>query len=334
MKHSNVAIFVPHNGCKNNCSFCNQKTITGCAYQPNEEDIKDAVKRAIKSGNISKENSEIAFFGGSFTAIEQNYMESLLACAANFVKEGLFFGIRISTRPDCINQQILNLLKKYKVTSIELGAQSMCDEVLLANERGHSALDVINASRLIKKNGFALGLQMMTGLYKSSSEIDIKTLEALITLKPDTLRIYPTVVLKGTKLEALYKEGKYNPPNVEESADLCAKLLNICINNKINVIKLGLHSSEDIKNNMVAGAYHPAFRELVESRLFYNKIMQVYKSGNLSKNFNLYVNSKSVSKVVGNNKENINKFKKLGLSVKIIKDEDLNKYEVKLKNSR
>lgn len=334
MKHSNVAIFVPHNGCKNNCSFCNQKTITGKAYQPNEEDIKIAVQKAIESGNINKATTEIAFFGGSFTAIEPSYMQNLLACAAQYVKEGLFLGIRISTRPDCINQQILNLLKKYKVTSIELGAQSMCDEVLLANERGHSALDVINASKLIKKNGFALGLQMMTGLYKSSSNEDLKTLKALINLKPDTLRVYPTVVLKGTKLGQLYKEGEYNPPDVEESAALCAKLLNICLKNKINVIKLGLHSSEDIKNNMLAGAYHPAFRELVESKLFYNKIMQVYKGSNFGNSFDVYVNPKFISKVIGNKKENINKFKKLGLSVKIIEDENLKGYEVKLKNSR
>ncbi len=334
MKHSNVAIFVPHNGCKNNCSFCNQKTITGKAYQPSQKDIDDAVQKAIKSKNINPNNSEIAFFGGSFTAIEPSYMESLLSCAAKYIKNGLFFGIRISTRPDCINQEILNVLKKYKVTSIELGAQSMCDEVLLANERGHSALDVINASKLIKKNGFALGLQMMTGLYKSSSDKDLKTLKDLINLKPDTLRIYPTVVLKGTKLEELYKTGKYNPPGVEESVSLCAKLLNICLKNKINVIKLGLHSSEDIKNNMVAGAYHPAFRELVESKLFYNKIIKAYKNSNLSKSFDVHVNPKFISKVIGNKKENIDKFKKLGISVKIIEDKDLKGYEVKLKNSR
>ena len=205
MKKGNISIFVPHLGCPCQCSFCNQKTITGQANQPTPQDVDKAVKTALKSKGF---DYEIAFFGGSFTAIDREYMISLLKAANKYIKSNEVKGIRISTRPDCIDEEILDLLKEYGVTSIELGAQSMDDEVLLANRRGHTAKDVENASELIKSYGFELGLQMMTGLYKDSEEKAIKTAEKIIALSPQTVRIYPTVVLKGTYLADLYLSGE------------------------------------------------------------------------------------------------------------------------------
>ncbi|MBR3789881.1 MAG: radical SAM protein, partial [Clostridia bacterium] len=174
MKHSNISLFVPHAGCPNQCSFCNQKTISGRVKELTKEEVKRTLEFASNS-KLSAENTEIAFFGGSFTAINRDYMISLLEEAKPFIDNGLFSGIRISTRPDSIDEEVLGILKSYKVTAIELGAQSTNDEVLLYNRRGHTKADIINASLLIKKYGFSLGLQMMTGLYKSTRNRDIET---------------------------------------------------------------------------------------------------------------------------------------------------------------
>ncbi|MBQ3903792.1 MAG: radical SAM protein, partial [Eubacterium sp.] len=209
MKKGNISIFVPHNGCPQQCSFCNQKTITGQAYQPTAKDVDEAVQKALRKKGYK---FEIAFFGGSFTAIDRAYMTELLDAAEPYVKSGAVSGIRISTRPDYIDDEILTLLKSKGVTAIELGAQSMDDEVLSANLRGHTAADVVNASKLIKSYGFELGLQMMTGLYLDTDEKDIETARKIIELKPETVRIYPTVVLKGTYLEELYDGKAYRPP--------------------------------------------------------------------------------------------------------------------------
>jgi histone acetyltransferase (RNA polymerase elongator complex component) len=178
------------------------------------EEVKNTLKKA-KNDNLSSENTEIAFFGGSFTAIDRSYMVSLLEEAKPFIENKVFSGIRISTRPDAIDEEVLLLLKKYGVTAIELGAQSMNDEVLLSNRRGHTVDDVVNASLLIKKHGFSLGLQMMTGLYKSTREIDVETAKRIVALKPDTVRIYPTIVLENTHLAELLKSGEYKPEELE-----------------------------------------------------------------------------------------------------------------------
>ena len=195
MKHINVALFVPDEGCPHRCSFCNQKTISGKTKRLTVSDIDAAVETALSSADCNK--GEIAFFGGSFTAIDRKYMITLLDRAKMYIDKGLFAGIRISTRPDCINEEILDILKFYGVTSVELGCQSMSDEVLTLNNRGHSADDIVNSARLIKAFGFEFGVQMMTGLYGDSRDTTIETAKKLIGLSPDTARIYPTVVLEA-----------------------------------------------------------------------------------------------------------------------------------------
>ncbi len=334
IKHSNVSIFVPHNGCKNNCSFCNQKTITGQSYQPSIEDVKSSIEIAIKSGNVDAENSEIAFFGGSFTAIDRKYMQSLLSVASEYVENKLFSGIRISTRPDCIDDNILNILKAYNVSSIELGAQSMDDEVLKANNRGHFSSDVINSSKLIKKHGFSLGLQMMIGLYKASKETDILTAEKLIDLNPDTVRVYPTVVLEGTYLSELYRQGEYTALELDDAVELCSLLLDMFNKHNVNVIKIGLHSSTDVEKYFVAGAYHPALRELVEGKLLYNKLINILIDGDYGNDIFVHINPRQVSKLIGQNRRNLLRLKNLNYNVKIVQDDSLSGYELEVKNSR
>ncbi len=320
MRHSNISIFVPHLGCKHQCSFCNQRHITGCSKIPNAKDIDQAVDIALNSKKYNKDNTEIAFFGGSFTAIEHGYMIELLTAASKFVKNGIVSGIRISTRPDCIDDEILETLKMYGVTSIELGAQSMVDEVLVANNRGHLSSDVVNASILIKKYGFSLGLQMMTGLYKSSLSDDLLTAEKLIELTPDTVRIYPTITIKNTYLEKLFNEGKYIPQTLDEAVTLATKLEDLFTNSGINVIRVGLHTIES--DSYIAGPWHPAFRELCESNRFRNKLDNILKENS---SYIIYVNGLDVSKFIGQNRSNLTYFCNKNIKIKILQDNSIDR---------
>lgn len=339
MKHANISIFVPHKGCPNNCSFCNQKAISGQSAPATEADVYSAVQVALNN-NCDPKNTEIAFFGGSFTAIEREQMVSLLTAAKCLLDKYKFAGIRVSTRPDFIDDEVLSVLKEYGVTSIELGAQSMDDEVLRLNTRGHTAEDVRRASFLIKQHGFSLGLQMMTGLYGSDFNKDRFTAREIIKLSPDTVRIYPTVVLKHTRLGELLLSGEYFPPTAEETAPFAAELLTEFNKAGIKVIKLGLHASETVESDMIGGAYHPAFRELCEGYVFLEKIENMLKSAagedefdKKRKKYTIYVANKSLSKAKGQNKRNEKALKNQGFQC-IIKGKDfLQDFDVEVKET-
>lgn len=327
---ANVSIFVPHNGCPNKCSFCDQRHITGCISQPDSDDVKKTLDIALDSLKEKSMDAEIAFFGGSFTAIDRNYMISLLESTKEYISR--FKGIRISTRPDAIDEEILGILKSYNVTSIELGAQSMSDSVLSANERGHSADDVYKASALIKSCGVSLGLQMMTGLYKSTDELDIFTAEEFVKIKPDTVRIYPTVVLKNTTLETLYKNGLYNPPDAEISAKLCAKLIPMFENAGIKIIRVGLHDSESLKENMIGGAFHPAFRELCEAQIYLDKITDALNYNGIEYGeIQIFVPKSHLSKAIGQKGSNKQKLISLGYKPTFYEDDTLANRQVLIK---
>ena len=329
MKHINVALFVPDEGCPHRCSFCNQKTISGKTKRLEIKDIDSAVRTALESADCNK--GEIAFFGGSFTAIDRNYMMSLLQRAKMYIDKGLFAGIRISTRPDCINEEILAILKAYGVTSIELGCQSMSDEVLRLNNRGHSADDVVKSAKLIKDFGFEFGVQMMTGLYGDTKETALETAKKLIALSPDTARIYPTVVLEGTELERLYRLGEYKPQTVEEAADICSELLLMFHESDIRVIRVGLHSGGNVEEGFVAGAYHPAFREICESRIYLRKVLaEIERQGTKPGEIEVTVGSSFVSMMSGQKKSNSEKLRKMGYNLKIKQDKNMKKYEIKV----
>ena len=279
---------------------------------------------ALTSKNYSPKDTEIAFFGGSFTAIDREYMLSLLSVASKYVKNGTVFGIRISTRPDCINDEILKTLKTFGVTAIELGAQSMSEDVLSLNERGHTVQDIINASMLIKKYGFELGLQMMTGLYGDTDDKAIYTVKEIIKLKPDTVRIYPTIVLKNTRLETLLKSGEYMPQELDSAVSLCTKIKEMFEKAGIRVIRLGLPSIDT--DTYVAGPWHPAFAELCESEKYLQLILSELK---LSGEYTIFVNGSELSKAIGQKQSNIKKLSDMGFQIKIFPRNDLKKYEIK-----
>ncbi|MBQ7653983.1 MAG: radical SAM protein [Clostridia bacterium] len=329
MKKYNVALFVPHAGCPHQCAFCNQKSISGKLKSVTPEDVEKAVKVAVDSAPGS--DGEIAFFGGSFTAVDRTYMLTLLQSAKKFVSMGLFKGIRISTRPDAVDEEICNILKENLVTSVELGCQSMDDEVLLANRRGHTAKDVENATRLLKKYGFEVGHQMMTGLYKSSCEKDIETAEKIIALSPDTVRIYPTVVLENTALCRLYRQGEYEVMSERQTVALCAELLEMFEKNNIPVIRMGLHSGGGVEDGYVAGFYHPAFRQLCESEIYLKKILREIEKCKINKG-NIIVKTapSAVSSTIGQKKSNLLFLKERGYSVKVVPDGETGRFEVKV----
>lgn len=332
-KHSNVSIFVPHIGCPNKCAFCDQHVISGAQKAPNADDVRRICEQAANEISDRK-NAEIAFFGGSFTAIPRSYMTELLEATKGFVGESGFKGIRISTRPDCIDREILEILKKYGVTAIELGAQSMSDEVLTANDRGHNAQSVADASRLIKEFGFELGLQMMMGLYKSSEQKERETLRRIIALRPDTVRIYPVVVLEGTKLAELYRSGEYELMPFEKIVSLCAEFLDEFEEQGIRVIKCGLHASDGVDGERIAGYYHPAFRELCESERYRKLIEDIFAEEHIvSGNVTLSVAAPCISRAAGHKKCNTEYFRNKGINITFVGDDGQTE-KIKVKERR
>lgn len=323
MTHANISIFVPHLGCPNQCSFCNQKHITSTSLSPDAKSVEEAVQLAKNSTKYNPSSTEIAFFGGSFTAIEREYMLTLLKSAKAFVDSGDVKGIRVSTRPDCIDDEILEILKEHKVTAIELGTQSLSDDVLNLNKRGHTAIDVENAVNLIKKWGFELGLQMMTGLYGDSAEKSVLTAKKIIELKPDTVRIYPTIVLKNTELEKLYLEGKYKPQELSKAVTLCNRLRNMFEDVGIRVIRVGLHSIDE--SSYVSGPWHPAFSELCESERYLELMLSTLRE---TGEYNVYVSTTELSKAIGHKKSNIKKLADLGYKINVFSKQNLDKYQL------
>ena len=242
-----IPIFVPHLGCPNDCVFCNQKSISGQTKQVTGEDVKKTIENHLK---YVKENSivEVAFFGGSFTGIEKEKQIELLSAAYEYIKNKKVQSIRISTRPDYINKDVLKTLKKYKVKTIELGVQSANDYILKKAERGHTFEDVKKASKMIRFYGFNLGHQMMVGLPESTHLDEINTAKQLIKLKPKMIRIYPVLVIKGTKLEKDYNEGKYKALTVVQAVETCKELVKLFVKKKIEVIRIGLQPTDTIAN--------------------------------------------------------------------------------------
>ncbi len=322
MKHANVAFFVPMVGCPHRCSFCDQNSITGESSIPTPEEIDKTLKKAARELHGFAEKSEIAFFGGSFTMIPRELMESLLAPAKKWVDRGAFSGIRISTRPDAIDDEVLTLLKNYGVTSIELGAQSCNDSVLEKNLRGHRFEDTENASKLIKDAGFSLGLQMMTGMPGSTKDDDMLTAARFAALKPDTMRIYPALVLKNTLMARWFEQGEYVPQTVDEAAAECAELLDVFELYKIKVIKLGLHSEISLEENLLAGPYHPAFRELCETIRFRKKIAPMLTRLPHG-SYVLKVAPSEISKCTGQHRSNIEHWQNLGYEIKVVPEKEL-----------
>ena len=309
-----IPIFVPHLGCPNECTFCNQRKISGEQKNVTKEDVKNIIEYYLESFKEKDSKVEVAFFGGSFTAIEPKLQEELLQAAYEYIKSKKVDSIRVSTRPDCIDKTVLKRLKKYKVKTIELGVQSTNNYILEKCKRGHTYEDVKKASKLIRWKGFTLGHQMMVGLPESTILDEMNTAKDLAKLKPKMVRIYPVLVIKGTELEKEYLAGAYEPLAVEQSVERCKELCYFFGKKKINVIRIGLQNTETIcdpkkeGSDVVAGPYHETFRQLVESSIYYDTIVEKIKEFNTKvKEVEVRVHPQNVSNVVGFKKQNIEK---------------------------
>jgi len=320
MKHKTIPIFVPHMGCPNDCSFCNQRKITGTKNEITPDMAERSIKEALITMPDDAKTIEIGFFGGSFTGIDTGLQKEFLSIAKKYVDKGSVNAIRLSTRPDYIDEDILSMLKGFGVTTIELGAQSMDDGVLLKNRRGHTERDTVFASKLIKEYGMNLGLQMMTGLFGDTDKTCIESAEKIISLNPDCVRIYPTLVLSGTYLDELYKCGDYRPQELDEAVMLCADLKERFDEKNIDVIRIGLMASDNINpdGDVVAGPYHPSMGELVLSEIYFRRIIK-----ELNKDAVILVNKRDISAFLGNKKSNIKRFLERGYSVTFKANSDI-----------
>ena len=317
-KHYVIPIFVPHLGCPNDCVFCNQKSISGQKENMTVSNAKKTIETYLEDIDYKNSNVEIAFFGGSFTAIDDKLQEDLLTLAYSYIKQGKVKSIRISTRPDYIDKIVLKRLKKYRVKTIELGVQSANDYILAKSKRGHTFEDVKKASRLIKLYGFTLGHQMMVGLPESTKIDEINTAKEIIKLKPRIIRIYPVLVVKGTELEKDYLDGKYEPLTIVQAVEICKEIVVMFGKKKIKVIRIGLQGTEEIadptsdKSEVVSGPYHPAFRQLVEAGLWYDVMLSKIKKLNAKvKEVLIKINPIDVNNVIGHKRENATKLKEI-----------------------
>ena len=335
-----IPIFVPHLGCPNDCTFCNQKSISGQTKQVTPKDVKQTIEKYLKGFKEKNLPTEVAFFGGSFTGIDINTQEELLKAAYEFIKAKRIDSIRVSTRPDYIDKERLKLLKKYGVKTIELGVQSSNNYILKKCKRGHTFEDVKKASKLIRKYRFTLGHQMMIGLPESTRIDELNTAKDLAKLKPKLIRLYPVLVIKNTQLEKEYKKGEYEPLTVLQAVERCKELYYFFARKKIAVIRMGLQNTDIIsdpkkeESEFVAGPYHEAFGQLVEDSIWYDAILEKIKRFNVKvKEIQINVNPENVNNVIGHKKENVNKLKELyDVKVKVSQDKSIKpgKFEIEI----
>ena len=326
-----IPVFVPHYGCPNDCIFCNQRKITNQDYIKDFEETKKSIEEYLNYFLNKDNETQIAFYGGSFTGLPKDVMEEFLSIGKSFIDRGVVNSLRLSTRPDYIDENILNTLKSYGVSTIELGVQSLVDEVLIANQRNHLSDVVYSSSKLIKDFGFKLGLQQMLGLYKSDPKMDLYTTHEFVKIGPEFVRVYPTLVIKDSYLEKLYLEGKYNPYSLDETINLCKDIYSTFYRNGIDVIRIGLQPTDNIAlgEDVVAGPFHPSIRQLTIQELYKDAMDEVMKNFS-DQDIDVYVNNKELNYLVGNKganksylmeKYDIKKFKVHGTNIDKIRIE-------------
>ena len=335
MRHINIPVFIPHLGCPNQCIFCNQKYISGT--QEFDENEVDTIINSVLSTVSANDECEIAFFGGSFTGIDRGLMIRLLDKAQGYVNKGQVIGIRMSTRPDYITQEIIDILKCYTITYVELGIQSMNDNVLKYLKRGHTSNDTVNATKLLSNAGIPFVGQMMIGLPTATQEDEVDCANQICWLGAKGTRIYPTIVFKNTELEYITRSNNYTPLTIDEAVERSAKVFRIFVENNVTCLRIGLCESENLHSDSTffAGPNSASIGEMVKSRAYYDKICELLNENTqLLKSDTLIIKCPkgAVSQIIGNKKRNINQIKnKFGFKyIKIIENSDFVELQIKL----
>jgi len=300
IKHYTIPVFIPQLACPFQCAFCNQKKISGHINIPDKKEITETIEGHLLSFKEKERHVEVGFFGGTFTGMTLFEQESFLRLVKPYLNTGQVQGIRLSTRPDYINAEVLLLLKKYGVTTIELGAQSLDDEVLKTSFRGHTAKQVEDASLMVREAGFDLGLQMMIGLPGDTLEKSLATAEKIISLGASNTRIYPALVIRDTAMHRWFEQGKYHPLSIEDAVQWSRQLLLLFEEYGVNVIRLGLHPSEGLLDGseLISGPFHPSFRELVLSAIWKDILLPLLKEKN-TKAIEVQVPSGEINYAIG-----------------------------------
>ncbi len=330
-KNRIIPLFIPHAGCPCACVFCDQKKITGMDTPVTPEQVQKEIEAALPRAG---RGCQLAFYGGSFTAMKPETQETLLGTATPYLRDGSIESIRLSTRPDAVDEETIGRLKAYGVHTVELGCQSMDNRVLRLSGRGHTREDTIQASGMLHQGGLDQVLQMMTGLPGDDGTASIATAKQLIALKPQGVRIYPTVVLKNTQLHRMMLRGDYQPQSVESAVALCAQLYELFLMAEIPVIRVGLNPTEDLSGGeAVAGAYDPALGERVLSRMYRNRAETLLRQRPEVRDAVFYVHPRRISVMVGQKRENIRCLReRFGLSSVKVLPHAGTEWEIFLKN--
>ncbi len=319
-----IPIFIPHRGCPHDCLFCNQQKISGTKREGAEVQVAGTIEEWLEHQGARTE-VQVAFFGGSFTCMDKYDQVELLEAVQPFIAAGKVGSVRCSTRPDCINAETINLLQKYNVATVELGVQSLDDAVLTKARRGHSAADCEKAFRMLKKGGIEVGIQLMPGLPGDTTYSFLKTVNRVIELAPDFVRIYPCIVVNDSGLEKLYEGGGFQPLSVEKAVAISGFCYSKFQNAGINVVRVGLQPSTSLAKSVIAGPYHPAFGELVQSRLWLNKIKKKLMELKTGEKLEMYLSHRDLSSVIGQQKKNIKRLEELGFKDRftLVVDKDM-----------
>ena len=329
-KHAIIPVFIPHKGCPNDCVFCNQKVITARTAHVTEDDVRRTIEQYLSTlSSRNMETIELAFFGGSFTGIPVDEQSAFLKIAREYKDRGIIQKIHMSTRPDYINEEILDNLIKYDADVIELGVQSFHPDVLQASSRGHSQEDIYRACSLILVYGLELGIQLMIGLPEDTRERCIYSAQEAVRMNPSIARLYPTVVINDTELERMYRRGEYNPLTTEEAVSITKDMYRILDRAGINIIRVGLKSTDLVnENGQIQGhTYHPAFRQLVEGSIARDRLdAQVQEIYTQNAGFALFIsNERCYNNMFGHKGVNRRYFadKYPGLNIRYVKDSDV-----------
>jgi histone acetyltransferase (RNA polymerase elongator complex component) len=306
-----IPFFISHQGCPHQCVFCNQKHIAGQNWPIDASVIRNTITHFLKTAGTN-EPADVAFYGGSFTALQVTIQKNYLEAVQPFISAGMVKNIRLSTRPDALDHEVLAQLKKYHVQTIELGTQSMQNSVLRRSGRGHTATETKEAVKLLRGYDFSIGLQLMVGMPGDSENTFMDTVRNVVRLKPDFVRLYPLLVLKDTPLEQLYKTEQYSPLSLDTAVLLCRNAFALFEQAGIVVARMGLQPDRElIKPGIIlAGPYHPAFRQLVESSLLLDKMrMELHRRKEKQDSAIFAVAPEDLSAAVGQRRSNIEKLK-------------------------